>query len=113
MPPAFKSKVHTRTISGQDLQCVTKPDKNKLLAQAVLSTMPRELSTNLGPDEIVLLRAGGDAGRLKKPTTAVVAPLTDNFSPPARVLRSLETCQVLTLWGASTWQQTQSNIMQH
>ncbi|BDA49461.1 hypothetical protein COCOBI_14-0790 [Coccomyxa sp. Obi] len=58
-----------------------------------LSTMPREVSTDLGPNEILLMRAGGDAGRLKKPTTAVVAPLTDSYSPPARVLRSVETCQ--------------------
>lgn len=69
-----------------------------LPVQADVSTLPVELTTNLGPDEVVLLRAGGDAGRLKKPTTAVVAPLTDFHSPPARVLRSIETCQVLTLW---------------
>lgn len=87
-----KSDVNTRH-TGQGLQ------RNLLCspAQADLSTMPREMPTSLGPDEIVLLRAGGEAGRLKKPTTAIVTPLTDNYSPPARVLWSLETCQVLTL----------------
>ena len=69
----------------------------RLLLQAELSEMPRELRTNLGPDEIVLLRPGSDTGRSDRPAPlAVVAPITDFHSPPAKVLRTIRTCQVRT-----------------
>ncbi len=63
--------------------------------QAELTEMPRELHTNLGPDEIVLLRPAADTGRLdRQPALAVVVPITDFHSPPAKVLKTLRTCRV-------------------
>ena len=57
--------------------------------------MPRELRTNLGPDEIVLLRPGSDTGRSdRQAPLAVVVPITDFHSPPAKVLRTIRTCRV-------------------